>query len=203
MKTSALTSTKTKYVKKYIIQQLHYSTVTLGAALAPQSCHPHTAQTLPPRRSHAARPPHLSNPRSRCPYAAACSPHTALTQLHAAAHYHPNPLFALHNGPTPLQRRPHAAALSPRAAARSPLTALAPPSRSCTQLLTVPTPSFPHPPYFALHNAPCRCNAAVAPPLRSCMSHSRRPHAAPCCPHPHLVGGPGGKGGGDSPGHEP
>ena len=139
------------------------------------------------RRNVAATPP------SRCPHAALTPARPAERSSHAPLK--PNERFPSFTLPrTPLAH--NATARSPRAAACRSHSAVAPPSRRCTPLLTIPTPP-PHPSLFALHAAPtppqrrphaaarstraavCSPHSTVAPPSRRCTPL----HAAAHCPH--------------------
>ena len=172
--------------------------------MPPSRC-PHTARTPLQRCHNAALTPLHAGLASL--YAALTQPsrrpHTAARCCSLSPRPPPqHPLFALHNAPTPQQRHPHAAARRTRAAVYSPHAAVAPPSRRCTPLLTVPTPPPPPgfcPPQFTLYNAVTpthRRNAALAP---------LSPLYAPSAPASHvsrhvpplptiLLGGGGGPG---------
>ena len=128
------------------------------AALTPAEHILHAACTpLAHRRKAAAKPLML---------VASHRPNAPITQLHAAAHYHP-PLRLTqrpHTAATPPQSRPYAAARRLYAAARSGHTAVTPPSCRYTPNAAVHCP-----------HAPLRRTQrphADATPL------SRRPHAA-------------------------
>ena len=172
--------------KNQVHQEVHPSTVTSGAALAPLPCLLHTAPTPPPRRSHAAptltllqllqrrahtvrnataTSPSRSAQPSRSPRPAARSSHAALTPAERL----------LYAASTPLAHRCNAAAKLPLCSciqpSHRPHAALTP--GRCTRLLTVPTPPpSPSTPPTSPYTSP---HTAATPP-------SRRPHAAARCP---------------------
>ena len=150
---AASTSTKIKYIKKYILQPLpqvqpsHHSRAivtlpqhSLHTLQAPTpaphrssllSRRPHAAPTSPPRRPSAAK----MQPLHRL-HTAATPPHNCrnapLTPPSCRPHAAPTPLNA---ALTPLSHSSNAAPSSPYATVERPHAVITPPSRHCTQHL--------------------------------------------------------------------
>ena len=169
--------------------------------MPPSRCQ-HTARTQPQRRRNAALAPlHAALTLLHASLTLASrSLHAAVCRCSLSPRPPPRPYFALHNAPTPPQRRRNAAATLLHAALVPLQAALTQPSRSCTPLLTVPTP-LPAPPRLTQRPTPPQCRPA--PPTRLCKSPSCRDRAAtlrrrearaphigrPALPLPVILGG--------------
>ena len=140
-----------RQVQNSVHQEVHPSTLSPGAALAPLSRHRHAAPTPPSHCSNAAPTQQqlaLTPPALR--YLA------APIQPSRRSHVAPTLPCCSNAAAMLLQRRPHAA--------------LTPPSRRCSL-----SPGPPPPFHLGLTHCGCHCpHAAATPPSRSCTPHSRR-----------------------------